>query len=320
VRGGTTPSRGLIIMSRVLHRVLSLSTVAAAALVLATATRAPAQGTAPAGTAADSVYLRARQLVANGNGAAGRGLVDSMVAAAMPGTPGYAEALYWRANLAVIGSESEADYRRIVVEYPASPRAADALLKLADLEMARGDRAAAIVHLQRFMMENPNHPDRARSGLALVRLAFETNDAPRACLALGRLLQEVPAENIELRNQLTYYSPRCLSVDTTRATVITRADSGTAKRDTTRRVAATPKPAAKTRYTVQVCACATRTLAERYLAQLQLAGFDARLVGTAKPFRVRVGQYDTRAAANAAAAKVKAHKFAASVTVLGVEK
>src|SRR5262245_12290278 len=305
-------------MSRVFHRVFSLSTIAAAALVLATPTRAAAQGSPM--TAADSAFVRARQLVANGNGAAGRLLVDSMIAAAIPGSPGYAEALYWRANLAVTGGDSERDYRSIVVEYPASPRAADALLQLAQLETARGDRAAAMVHLQRFLMENPNHPERARTGLTLVRLAFDMNDAPRGCLALGRTLQEVPAENVELRNQLTYYSPRCAGVDTTLATRVVRADSGAAKRDTMHRVFTMPKPVAKTRYTIQVCACATRTLAERYLAQLQLAGFDARLVGTAKPFRVRVGQYDTRAAANAVAVKLKAHKFASSVTVLGVEK
>jgi cell division septation protein DedD len=305
-------------MSRVLRRVLSPSTIAIVSLVLATPTRAGAQGAGPV-TAADSAFVRARQLVANGNGAAGRLLVDSMIAAAMPGSPDYAEALYWRANLAVAGGDSERDYRRIVVEYPASPRAADALLQLAQLEMARGDRAAAMVHLERFMMENPNHPDRARTGLTLVRLAFDMNDAPRACLTLGRTLQEVPAESVELRNQLTYYSPRCASVDTTRATRVAGADSAV-KRDTTRRVAATPKPVAKTRYTIQVCACATRTLAERYLAQLQLNGFDARLVGKAKPFRVRVGEYDTRSAANAVAAKLKAHQFAALVTVLGVEK
>src|SRR5215475_2274703 len=171
-----------------------------------------------------------------------------MVAAAIPGSPDYAEALYWRANLAVTGGDSERDYRVIVVEYPASPRAADALLQLAQLETARGDRAAAMVHLERFILENPNHPDRARTGLSLIRLAFEMNDVPRACLSLGRTLQEVPAENVELRNQLTYYSPRCVGVDTTPATRVVRADSVATKRDTAHRVAATPKAVARTRY------------------------------------------------------------------------
>ena len=74
-------------------------------------------------TAADSaVYARARQLVANGNGAAGRVLVDSMLTVAEPSTPAYAEALYWRATLAATGADAESDYRRIVVDFPLSPR------------------------------------------------------------------------------------------------------------------------------------------------------------------------------------------------------
>jgi len=311
----------MIIISRVFYRAFSLSSIAVAALVFLTPPGAAIAQVVPASraTASDSVYTRARQLVANGNGAAGRVLVDSMLAAAAPGTPAYAEALYWRATLAT-GSDAEEDYRRIVVEYPASPRAADALIQLAQLEVARGDRASAVMHLDRFIAENPDHPEHARSSLLLIRLAFEMNDAQRGCLALGRTLGEVSSENVELRNQLTYYSPRCTGVDTTGGTRIAHADSAGVKHDSTRRggVGATT---AKHYYTVQVCACATRTLADRTLARLQLAGFDARLVGTAKPFRVRVGRYESRTAANATAAKLKAQKFAFLVTEFsGVEK
>jgi hypothetical protein len=305
----------------VFYRAFSLSSIAAAALVFLTPPGAAVAQVVPASraTASDSVYIRARQLVANGNDAAGRILVDSMVAASAPGTPEYAEALYWRATLST-GSDAEEDYRRIVVEYPASPRAADALIQLAQLEVARGDRASAVMHLDRFVTENPDHPERARTSLLLIRLAFEMNDAQRGCLTLGRTLRDVSTENVELRNQLTYYSPRCNGVDTTRGTRVARADSAGAKRDSLRRGnvgAATSKHY----YTVQVCACGTRALADRYLARLQLAGFDARLVGTAKPFRVRVGQYESRTDANATAAKLKAKKFATLVTEFsGVEK
>jgi hypothetical protein len=303
-------------LCRVFYRVSSLTTVAAAALVIATPLRAAAQISAARMTTSDSVYARAKQLVANGNGAAGRVLVDSMVAVAAPNSPAYAEALYWRATLAATGADAERDYRRIVVEYPVSSRAGDALLQLAQLEASRGDRASAVLHLERFMTENPDHPDRARTSLLLIRLAFEMNDAPRGCLTLGRSLREVSSENVELRNQLTYYSPRCAGVDTTRATNAARADSAGAKRDTTRRDSAAA-PTSKARYTVQVCACATRALADRQLSRLKARGFDARLIGTAKPFRVRVGRYETRAAATAAAAKLKAQKFDAFVTEIG---
>src|ERR1043165_9311978 len=72
-------------------------------------------------TTADSVYARARQLVVDGNGAAGRLLVDSMLAATPPGVAEYADALYWRAALSSSTASAERDYRLIIVEYPLSP-------------------------------------------------------------------------------------------------------------------------------------------------------------------------------------------------------
>src|SRR5215471_6399686 len=155
-------------------------------------------------TSADSVFARARQLVAGGNGAAGRVLVDSMLTVATPGSPAYAEALYWRATLAATSADAEGDFRRVIVEYPLSSRSGDALLQLAQLEVARGDRASAITHLQRFLLENPQSSDRPRTALLLVRLSFEQNDPQGACVFLARVLNEVPDSDVELRNQLSY--------------------------------------------------------------------------------------------------------------------
>ncbi|MDQ3673475.1 MAG: hypothetical protein M3365_03740, partial [Gemmatimonadota bacterium] len=95
----------------------------------------------------DTMFLRARRLVADGNGAAGRALADSLLAAATPGTPRYAEALFWRASVASTAAAAERDYRLLSIEYPLSPRAEEALLRLAQLEMARGDRSLALKHL-----------------------------------------------------------------------------------------------------------------------------------------------------------------------------
>ena len=97
-------------------------------------------------TPSDSIFLRARQLVVNGNGAAGRLLVDSVIAATNPDTPIYGDALYWRAALAATSADAELDYKRVVVEFPLSERAGDALFQLAQLEVARGDRTAALAH------------------------------------------------------------------------------------------------------------------------------------------------------------------------------
>ena len=275
------------------------------------ATTANAQGRVP--PADSAVYARALELVRAGNGAAGRVLVDSMVTVAVPDTPGYAEALYWRARLAADGSDAERDYRRIVVDYPLSPRAGDAVLKLAQLEQARGDLPAARTHFERFLLENPNHPDRAATGLTLARLSMDAGDLQRGCITLGRTLREVPESSVELRNQLSYLNSRCANVDTTRRVAAGTTDTARARPDSTKRDTAA-KTATKGRYTVQVASYTTRAEADRLVQRLKSRNLEGRVVPSGKRFRVHVGRYETRAAATAAANKLKAQKMDAFVT------
>ena len=165
--------------------------------------------TRPPLPANDSVYKRARRLVSEGEGAAGRALVDSMLRAATEGTPAYGDALFWRGALAETASDAEGDYRRVIVEYPLSPYADDALLSLAELEQARGDRTAAYQHLQRFVREHPMGPARARAGLAAARLAFEQRDVPRGCAMIADARLSAGSTDVELRNQIDYHGSRC---------------------------------------------------------------------------------------------------------------
>src|SRR5690349_3946629 len=159
--------------------------------------------------ATDSVYNRARRLVSEGDGVTGRALVDSMLRAAAEGTTAYGDALYWRGALAEAAADAERDYRRVIVEYPLSPYADDALLALAELEQARGDRAAAYQHLQRFVREHPASPARARAGLAAARLAFEQHDSGRGCAMISEARASTGANDVELRNQIEYYGSHC---------------------------------------------------------------------------------------------------------------
>jgi septal ring-binding cell division protein DamX len=157
----------------------------------------------------DSIFRRARRLVSDGNGASGRALVDSMVRVSTEGTPQYGDAIFWRGALAETAAEAERDYRRVIVEYPLSPYADDALLSLAELEQARGDRTAAYQHLQRFVREHPVSPARARAGLAAARLAFEQRDMTRGCVMIADARTSVGTSDVELRNQIEYYGSRC---------------------------------------------------------------------------------------------------------------
>jgi hypothetical protein len=159
--------------------------------------------------ATDSLFRRARRLVAEGNGAAGRALVDSLMRAADPSTPAYGDALYWHGALAPTAAEAERDYRRVIVEYPLAYYADDALLAIAELEQARGDRAAALLHLQRFVKEHPSSPVRGTTALNAARLAFEQRDTTLGCSMIAAARASVSATDVELRNQVEYHGRQC---------------------------------------------------------------------------------------------------------------
>ena len=157
----------------------------------------------------DPVFARAQALVGDGNGAAGRALIDSVIAATPPMAPLYPQALFWRASLAASAADAESDYKHIVVDYPLAPQAADALLRLAQLELARGDRDGALAHLQRIPRDYPRSKSLARASYWMARVLFEKNDIPNACAANASALAQVDTTEVELRNQIQYQGQRC---------------------------------------------------------------------------------------------------------------
>src|SRR3954465_14039765 len=176
------------------------------AMLTCASTMANAQSSARAN---DPVFARAQALVSDGNGAAGRALIDSVIATTPTGAPLYPQALFWRASLASNAADAESDYRHIVVDYPLAPQAEDALLRLAQLELARGDRDGALVHLQRIQRDYPRSKSLARASYWTARVMFEKNDVPNACAANARALAQADSGEIELRNQIQYQGQRC---------------------------------------------------------------------------------------------------------------
>lgn len=179
----------------------------AVAVILIIPTLIEAQGVADSAS-----YRKAQTLVNDGNPVAGRAIVDSLIARATPGTNEYAEGLYWRAVLSATASDAEMDYRRIIVDYPLSPRSGDVLLRLAQLEMARADYDGALQHLNRLTLEHPAGADRARAGYWTARVLFEKNNIQRACAANADALARANDQDVELRNQITYLNQRCAGV------------------------------------------------------------------------------------------------------------
>src|SRR5688500_12746091 len=169
---------------------------------------AAAQGQTNA-RAADAAFARAQDMASEGNSAGGRALIDSIVRTTPPASPIYPQALYWRATLATNAADAESDYRHIVVDYPLAPQAEDALLRLAQLELARGDRDDALVHLQRIPRDYPRSKSIARASYWIARVLFEKNDIAGACAANATALAQTAEGEVELRNQIQYQSQRC---------------------------------------------------------------------------------------------------------------
>ena len=287
---------------------------------------------------ADSIFLRAQRMVTEGQGEAGRALVQRELDTAPAGSPRFVEALFWRASLAATAAEAERDYRRIIIEFPLAPRAGDALLRMGQLEMARGERDKAMEHFRRLVLEHPMHAQRARASYWNAQLLFQAGADQRACATLADAQRIVPESDVELRNQIEYYAPRCAMAarDAPRDSAIGTRDSAvvTATRtapaptepvpgapSTTPTTApttapttppATPPPVAPSSatragaYTVQVAAFRTRESAEKLRTELAARGFQVRAVQLAGLWLVRIGQYSTRQAAEAARVRMRA--------------
>ena len=293
-------------------------------------------------TPQDSVLARARQLSREGHDADSRRLIDSVLATLTPDSARYAEALYWRGALAPTAADAERDYRRLLIESPLSERAEDALLQLAQLEQARGDRRGASDHLQRYLLLYPQGGARARVSVQLARLLFDQGpqQLARACDALRSAKSDVPASNVELRNQLEAQAPRCSYVDV-QPVARPVADSAAAppvadpKPPTSLPVAptvaappivtpATPSvsapapttPPAAAFYSVQLAAYDSQESATRLVRQLVALGVDARIEGARAPYRVRVGKYQTRAEAAKASADLKTKGHSGFITLV----
>lgn len=270
--------------------------------------------TLPVGAQApdDSVnFARAQRMVAEGNAARGRAIMDSLLATIPTSSPRYADALFWHASVAPQATDAERDYRRIAVEYSLSPRVPDALTRLAQLELARGDRTLAARHLERLLREYPPPPARATAWYWLARIGFEDSDVARACIALDSARMLAPPANAELTNQIRFEAARCLT--TSRTSAVSGAEAGpvaTVPSSASARRHATP---ARTTYSVQVAAFPTRQRAEALRSRLATQGYAARITSGGSVFRVRVGRYRTQAEAQRTAARLKAAKMDAWV-------
>jgi hypothetical protein len=175
-----------------------------------------------------------------------------VIAKTPPTSQLYPQALFWRATLAANAADAESDYKHIVVDYPLAPQAEDALLRLAQLELARGDRDGALNHLQRIPRDYPRSKSLARASYWTARVLFEKNDIPNACAANANALAQANVSEVELRNQIQYQGQRCPAAASVATTTAAAAPTSTPPAPTT----ATIPPASGTASTTPAKAMA----------------------------------------------------------------
>lgn len=284
----------------------------------ASAVSAASSAMTPADSAALTVFRRAQRLVNDGQGAEGRALVDSVLNAAEPRSREEAEALFWRATLAESWDAAQKDYLRLMLEHERSPRAGDAMLRLAQGEAARGDRDAALRYLERLSREAPDSPARAEAGLWQGRLLLERGSRTPGCAVLRSSRPLLKPGSVELENQYDYLMRACPDSATLAAEEAAAAAAPAAAPPPARQAAprsaptsaptSAPSAAPPSRggnWSVQVAAMSTMAEANAIVEQLKAKGYDARVDTRTAPFRVRFGRFPTSAAATAASEAYK---------------
>ena len=183
--------------------------------------------------------------------------------------------------------------QRVVIEYGRSVWADSALLLLTQLYFAQGDPAGTVQAAERMRRDYPDSPLRARAEFWGGRAYFDLKDDAHGCTLIQDALDGA-RDDVEFKNQVAFYSPRCAGL----------AAANTAPADTARSTTATPAGGAT--YAVQVLAVKSAPQVDDLLSRLKVMGFDARVVrDTSGLFKVRVGRYATREEAQRAQRRLK---------------
>ena len=231
----------------------------------------------------DARLVEALRLAQSGQVDSGRAIVRRALATLPPGDSVYPQALLAAAKIAPDAPTVASHLNRIVVEYGASPWADDALLLLTQLYFAQRDPAKTIDAAERLNRDYPDSPLRARASFFAARSYFELKNETRGCELIQQALDGA-GDDVEFKNQVTFYAARCSAASTT-TTTQTAADTS----------APTPPGGGTRTYAVQVLAVKSAAQVDDMLTQLKVMGFDARVVRDSTGlFKVRVGRYATR--------------------------
>jgi cell division septation protein DedD len=236
-----------------------------------------------------------------------------------------ADSLFEHARKAETPAAARRDYLRIIVDYPFSSRAEEALLRAGQLEYESGDKTSARRHLERLAIEYTDGATRARGAFWLARVLLDAGEPRAACDQLTEAKVRAKSSEVEFLGQVNYYAQSCARVlaaaaadiadSSARADSVVRADAvekstaakkGAVKRGPSKETFSGPA------WSAQVAAYTAEADAKALAKKLSARGFEAR-VTPAKPYRVRIGRFRTRADAAEQVRKLRDAKMTAIV-------
>jgi hypothetical protein len=180
-------------------------------LCLVTLTLVLAGTTALVGTAAaqtDPRLTAAVRAAQEGQGDSARSAVERLLAATPPTDSLYPEILYTQAMVANTATDMRRHLQRVAVEYPTSPWADDALLRLVQMDYATRTFDGAARNLERLRLDHPLTPLLAQAAYWGGRTYFELKDTVRACRWLADGVA-ASGTDLELQRQLGFLYQRC---------------------------------------------------------------------------------------------------------------
>lgn len=237
-----------------------------------------------------------------------------------PGPGDAARAHLLQGRLTVDPDSAETDYLAIALGFPTQPQAAEALLRLGQLLVIKGDVQRAQGYLQRLAADYPGSDLRGPGLLWLARAYNIGGHRPQACNA-ARLGLRDSGSNPDLASLLhVEEASACqLNSDSAASPAKARQQPAPARPTPPQPTPRRPTPPAEApgqgRYAVQAGAFRLKNGAAALAARLEKAGHSSRLVlvPNSELFRVRVGRFTTTMEAEDLVRRLKAEGFNAVV-------
>ena len=255
----------------------------------------------------DPRLVAAVRLAQDGQGDSARATVKRIMDATPVADPLYAEALYTSGVVAASTTEMERQFQRLVVEHNGSPWADNALLKLAQLNFARGDLAGVTRNVERLASDYPQSEVIPEAAVWAARAYFRQQDTGNGCRWLANGLAHADTLDVELRNELTFLNGRCVAAgDTTqgRSGAAAQRDTAQGRSDAAAQPAPTPAPTAPAPqrpgdWSVQVASSTSQANADALVARLARDGFaGGYVVKDGAALKIRVGRFPARTGAD----------------------